>query len=145
RFDYDDYASLRSQLVASLHGAGYAYGKVEGQVDVDRDRHTATITLTARPGPKVRFGKTTVEGNGNIPARALLNRVTWREGDVFDPRDVSTTQGRLYAFGVFSSVRLELPEAPTPEADVRILVRPGPLREWRLGGGVAVERLRQEV
>ena len=52
---------------------------------------------------------TSVEGNGAIPAWKLLNRVTWKPGDTYDPHDVGTTQGRLYDLGVFSSVRLDLP------------------------------------
>src|SRR5262249_3882721 len=39
----------------------------------------------------------------------------------------------------------ELPETPTDQADVRIQVRPGALRDLRLGGGVGAERVRQEV
>jgi outer membrane protein assembly complex protein YaeT len=144
-FNYDDYAAVRSKLEEQQREHGYAYGKIAGEVRVDRDQHVADVSLESQPGPRVRFGKTAVEGNGNIPASALLNRVTWNEGDLFNPHDIGTTQGRLYNFGVFSSVRLVLPEQPTEVADVRIEVRPGTLRELRLGAGVGVERVRQEV
>jgi translocation and assembly module TamA len=144
-FDYGDYATLKSKLADRQREDGYAYGKIDGQVSVDRDHHAAVIALTSQPGPKVRFGKTTVDGNGKIPAYALLNRVTWHEGDLFDPHDLATTQGRIYEFGVFSSVRLVLPDTPAEVADVRIEVKPGPLRELRVGGGVGAERQREEV
>ena len=101
--------------------------------------------MVGEPGPKVRFGTTAVEGNGAIPAWKLLNRVTWKAGDTYDPHDVGTTQGRLYDFGVFSSVRLDLPETPTEIANVKMQVKPGKLYELRLGGGVGAELQRQQV
>jgi translocation and assembly module TamA len=144
-FDYGGFTSLKSGVADRLREAGYAYAAVEGEVRVDRDRHTAAVSITARPGPKVRLGRVQVEGNGAIPAHAIENRVTWRAGDTFEPRALSTTQGRIYELGVFSSVRLELPKEPVEIADVRIIAHPGLLRELRIGGGVAVERLREQV
>ena len=77
--------------------------------DVDRDKHTAIVEIDAQPGPLVHFG--TTRSSATAPSRpgSSLNRVTWKPGDLYDPRDVSTTQGRLYDLGVFSSVRLDLP------------------------------------
>ena len=46
---------------------------------------------------------------------------------------------------MFSSVRIELPPEPTPQADVKIHLTPSPLHELRLGGGVGVDRQREEV
>ena len=68
-----------------------------------------------------------------------------RRGDLYDPRDLATTQGRLYDLGVFSSVRVDLPPAPTEVADVAIAVKPGPLHEVRTGGGLGIERIREEA
>jgi translocation and assembly module TamA len=145
RFNYPDYAALKARLVERLHELGYAYAQVGGGVDVDRDKHTAVVELEATPGPIVHFGATQIAGNGQIPAWKLMNRVTWKAGALYDPRDIGTTQGRLYDLGVFSSVRLDLPTEPTPTADVTINVRPGKLYELRLGGGVGAELQRQEV
>jgi translocation and assembly module TamA len=144
-FNYDDYAAAKSKLEEQQREAGYAYGTVAGEVRVDRDQHTADVSLEGHPGPRVRFGKTVVQGNGGIPPSAILNRLTWNEGDVFNPHDIATTQGRLYNLAVFSSVRLVLPEQPVEVADVRVEVSPGSLHELRLGAGLGVERVRQEV
>ncbi|HXI60913.1 MAG TPA: POTRA domain-containing protein [Polyangia bacterium] len=145
RFDYDAYGSLKQSLNDRLKQGGYAYGDVVGAVSVDRDKHVADLSFDSHPGPKVRFGRTTIEGNGGIPAWKLLRRVTWNQGDVYDPDDLATTQGRLYNLGVFSSVRIDLPPVPTDVADVVVHVQPGPLRELRLGAGVGADRARDEV
>jgi outer membrane protein insertion porin family len=143
--NYDAYAAVKGALQDRLKANGFAYGAAAGDIEVDRDRHIAAVTLRAQPGPEVHMGKTEIVGNGSIPARALLNRVAWKEGDLFDPRDVEVTQMRLYDFGVFSSVRIDLPATPTAVADVHIAVAPGKLHEVRLGAGVGAERLREEV
>jgi translocation and assembly module TamA len=144
-FTYGDYAALRGRLGERLRKLGYAYAQIGGGVNVDRDKHSAVVELDASMGPRVHFGETQILGNGAIPAWKLMNRVTWKPGALFDPSDVATTQGRLYDFGVFSSVRLDLPTEPTPIADVKINLRPGKLYELRLGGGVGAELQRQEV
>ena len=144
-FDFPAYAEVKGLLADRLKEDGYAYGQIGGGVDVDRDKHTATIEFVGQPGPKVRFGTTSVDGNGAIPAWKLLNRVTWKPGDTYDPHDVGTTQGRLYDLGVFSSVRLDLPETPVEVADVKVHVKPGKLYELRLGGGVGAELQREEI
>jgi translocation and assembly module TamA len=144
-FDYDKYASAKKSLENRLKQDGYAYAKVGGVARVDRDQRRADVEVKAEPGPEVRFGKVRVEGNGNIPAHAILNRVSFRQGDKFDPDDLTTTQGRLYELGVFGSVRLDLPPDPQPTADVVVHVTPGKLRELRLGGGFGAEQQRMEV
>ncbi|MDB4983420.1 MAG: outer membrane protein assembly factor YaeT precursor, partial [Myxococcales bacterium] len=145
RFDYGAYTTLKERLVDRTKEAGYAYGDVRGSVDVDRDRHAATVTLESLPGPLVHLAHTTLTGNEKIPTWKLLHRVTWNEGDPYDPHELATTQGRLYELGVFSSVRVALPPEPTETADVTIAVKPGPLHELRLGAGLGVERLRDEA
>jgi translocation and assembly module TamA len=144
-FDYDAYAGLRAGIDAQLRDHGHAYAKVEGEVEVDRDHRTAVIMLPVRPGPEVRFGNITVEGNGAFPAHAIENRASFQAGDTYDPRDLAATQAHIYELGVFSSVRLEIPDQPAEVADVRVKVSPGPLRQVRLGGGIGIERVREEV
>jgi translocation and assembly module TamA len=144
-FGYAGYADVKGLLADRLKEDGYAYGEVGGGVEIDRDKHSAAIHFEGKPGPKVRFGHITVEGNGPIPAWKLLNRATFKPGDGYDPHDIATTQGRLYDLGVFSSVRLQLPETPVEVADVKMVVKPGKLYEVRAGGGFGAELQREEI
>jgi outer membrane protein assembly factor BamA len=142
---YDAYTDLRKILELRLKDRGYAYASVAGEITVDRDRHEATVDLTATPGPEVRMGKTELTGNGVFPTGPILNRVAWREGDIYSPRDFELSQSRIYQLGVFSLVRIELPPEPTATATASIKVAPGKLRELRLSAGLGAERARQEV
>lgn len=143
--EYPEYAAYKEKVGNRLKEEGYGYATVTGDIAVERDQHRATVQLETTPGPRVRFGKTTVVGNGAIPSYAILNRVTYSEGEQFDPRDLATTQGRIYDLGVFASVRLQLSDTPQEIADVQIHVSPGPLREVRVGAGIGIERQREEV
>jgi translocation and assembly module TamA len=144
-FDYEDLLSSRQQLELKLKSSGFAYAKVAARAFVDRDQRVAELKLTTDPGPLVRMGKIHVVGNGNIPDHAILNRVTFRSGQTYQPDRVGTTQGRLYDLGVFSSVRIELDSHPQEQPDVTIHVAPGKLHELRLGGGIGVESQHEEV
>jgi len=143
--DYAHYDSTKAQVKSLLKEDGYAYADVQGDMAVDRDRHLATITYRLTPGPLVHLHSALLEGQGSLPGRKILHRVTWSDGQKYDPDVLATTQGRLYDLGVFSSVRMELPPEPTPDPDVTIKVSPGKLHELKLGGGLGVDRDRQEV
>ncbi|HVR62217.1 MAG TPA: POTRA domain-containing protein [Polyangia bacterium] len=145
RFDYSSYSGLEGTLGDRLKDDGYAYGAVTGSVSVDRDRHVADVQYDGKPGPRVRMGKTTIEGNDRIPAWKLYRRIGWNEGDVYSPSELAAAQGRLYNLGVFSSVRVDLPPQPTDVADVVVHVKPGPLREMRLGAGIGADRAQEQV
>ena len=145
-FDYNAFTAAQTFLLTELRERGYAYAKVDGKAFVNRQEHTAVIELASDPGPLVHFGALRVEGHGRIPAYAIRHRMTFTPGDVYRPRELERSETRIYDLGVFSSVALKLPEAPTPTADVAVQVAPAlRLRELRAGGGLGIERQREEV
>lgn len=145
RFDHRRYSSAKSRLKEQLVEAGYAYAAVAGRVEVDRGKHTARIQIDVTPGPLVRFGKTTIEGNGAIPEDKLIRLALWRRGQVYDPDVITRTRARLFNQQMFASVSIDLPRAPTAEGDVRIRLVPTKLRELRFGVGFGLEKARQEA
>ncbi len=145
RVDYGRYTELKAEAQNILRQNGFAYARLDAHIDVDRDRRTAQVFLRARPGPLVHFGRAIIQGSPGVPTWKLQRRVSWKPGDRYDPDDLAITQGHFYDTGVFSSVRLTLPAQPTPVADVNIQTQLGRLHELRLGGGVALDRERQEV
>ena len=95
-----------SVIVTTLVERGYAHATATGTVEVNRDTRQADVRITVDPGPLVHFGKTRIEGLSRIPASAVLARLTYREGERFDPAKLQATQGRLYKLGVFTVVRI---------------------------------------
>jgi translocation and assembly module TamA len=179
-FDHTRYLAAKERIVTALRRRGYAYASCEGAVLVDKQVLQATMTLVAKPGPKVVYGIVEFHGNGAVPEDKLDDLINWREGEVFNPDDISTTEGRLYNTGVFASVAVHLPprnaavpsSAPEDEpplaasmsasqpatlpqgrlrddgvfvADVIINTEPSTTREIKLGGGLGIERRRQDL
>lgn len=145
RFVYSRYSASKKKLVALLHARGYAYAEADGEVEVDRKKREARAKLRVQTGPRVRYAKLELVGNGPLPAYKIKNLLRIKKGDFHDPRRVARDRARLFRQQVFSSVALDLPKKPTEDATLAIRVEPAKLRELRLGLGLGFDRKRQEV
>ena len=143
-FVHGDYLAAKGGIAARLRGVGYAFATVSGTAYVDRAAHTANIVLAVQPGPLAAWGEVTVQGAD--PA-AILRHAAVRSGDRFDPLLLEATRDRLYGLGLFSAVHVDYVASPArPDlADVVITVKPTPPHELSLGGGLGIERDRQEA
>jgi translocation and assembly module TamA len=146
RLDHPAYLLAKDALRLALVKQGHAHAEVTGVVEVHRDQRRAVVRLYADPGPLVRFGKVHVVGLKRVPERTVRARVSFDEGDVFDPEALDATEGKLYALGLFGSVRADWEHEGRPEVvDVTIQVNEGLRHEVRFGVGVGADRARWEV
>jgi outer membrane protein insertion porin family len=124
---------VRSRLVDTLHGLGYARAAVqvtERQPGAD----TSFVVLVARvtEGPRFRIGALDVTGVGPQIRLQALRRVRLRSGQLFDGADLRRSRAgiatvladRGHAFVQVTVVRV--PHARKPLLDVTFRVRPGP-------------------
>jgi translocation and assembly module TamA len=102
------------------------------------------VVYEVEPGPRVRFGPTEVVGTSSVPESAIRHRLSWDEGDWFDPDEVALTEGRLYQLDLVGSVQTEWPKEGSP-IPIRVGVSDRVPRELRLGGGVARDLVNWEV
>jgi translocation and assembly module TamA len=146
RLDHPAYLLAKDALQQALVKAGYAHAEVSGVVEVDRTAHRAVVRLDADPGPLVRFGKVTIEGLKTVPESTVRARLAFGEGERFDPEALDATEGKLYALGLFSSVRADWAREGRPEvSDITIKVTEGTRHEVRFGVGAGVDRTHWEV
>lgn len=145
RYEQGHYLAAKEELLRRLHQAGYAYAKVEGRVEIERDKAEAKIRLEVSIGPLVRLGTPVFVGLGSLPEDKLQRLIAWEKGDAYKPSLLYRTRAALFNQQVFSSVRLELPKAPTAESDVQVHVEPAKLHELSIGGGLGIERRRHEL
>lgn len=145
RFDHTLYDVGKSTIYNRLKNLGYTYAKVEGKILVNRDQSTADVQFSVWPGPRVKFKETRFINSGNIPVQKLKKVIPWQSGDYYSPTDIRLARGRLLNLQVFSSVEIILPQKPTPQANVKILLSPTQLRELRIGFGLGLESRRQEI
>lgn len=146
-FNHETYMTKKDQLEGRLKQLGFAWARVDGQIEVDRDAHTADIKLDVDPGPRATFGHVYVQGYDVIDPQLIITHAQIREGHRFDPKVLEDARGRIYNLGVFSSVRIDVEhDERRPElADVVITVHEGRFHELRLGGGVNFESTRYDV
>jgi outer membrane protein assembly factor BamA len=92
-------------------------------------------------GPQCHFGTVKVEGEKRIMEDTILERVAFQEGELFDPEKLERTEGKLFALGVFSSVRASYRKRDrNPIVNVTIHVAESTQHELRLGFGAAVDQ-----
>lgn len=148
RFDHQAYLDAKERIMLQLHRRGYAFPRYQrAEVLVERDAHTAAIELEVDPGSKTRLGNVLIEGTQHVDPEALRKHAGIRWGEPYKPQTIDSLQGRLYNLGLFSTVLVEPVHNPDhPEiADVHIAVKEGKHRELRLGVGVGIEPLRNEL
>jgi translocation and assembly module TamA len=141
------YLDARNGLADGLRRLGHAWAEVVGRVEVDPAAHAAHVTIATEPGPVVHFGQVRVDGTRRVPARRVARHVGIRDGARFDPARIDEAQGRVYALGLFSSVRVEaVPSSSDPAvADVLVHVRESSPGELRLGGGIGIDSYRTDL
>ncbi len=145
-FDEEQYEKDKAGLVDQLKERGFASAEATGDVQVSLDTALATVTLTARPGPRYKFGRVIVAGNRAIPTDLILKAAHIPSGDYFAPSTLNLAQQRVYNLGVFSGARVGLePLNDNPVAAVRVDVREAPFQTVRFGVGAEAEQNRFEV
>lgn len=147
-FEHEPYLITKERLLYRLRERGYAFAKLDGgKVEVERDARTAAIDITLIAGRKVRIGTLQIQGTDQVDVAPLYRHAALPVGDPFTPAALAAVQGRLYSLGLFSMVQVEPIENPQqPEiADIIVRVKEGKHRELRIGAGVGIEPLRNEV
>jgi translocation and assembly module TamA len=151
RFTEDDWQAAKDQIDKRLRARGYAKAKVEGRALVDVKTHLAALTLFVTPGLLYRFGEIHVKSD---PGARILPVFVWEqvrlaisEGELYNEEALQEAERRLFGMAVFSSARVvaEEPDDATQTVALRVVVREGPFRTLRLGGGVRADQIRNEV
>lgn len=94
---------------------GHAKTKVTRQsVVADHRSSTLSAEVALDPGPRLRFGHLTIEGEQRMREKRILKIAGLPEGEVYSPEDLRRSADRLRRSGVFSSVTLT--EAETVRA-----------------------------
>ena len=113
--------------------------------------HQAALALFVTPGLLYRFGEIHVKSD---PGARILPVFVWEqvrlaiaEGELYSDDALQEAERRLFGMAVFASARViaEEPDDATRLVALRVVVREGPFRTLRLGGGVRADQIRNEV
>jgi outer membrane protein assembly complex protein YaeT len=143
RFTIDTYDSLKKLYLNYLPVHGYPKVAVQGRVLLNEEKNTAQIHLKVETGPRCYFGLVRVKNVEKLetPAQAILEKVTFKPGDVFNQEELFKSQRNLYATDLFSSVVLTPEEVPPGEAVIPVdaAVEEKKKRSFRFGLGYGDE------
>ncbi|MEY3308623.1 MAG: hypothetical protein RLZZ413_2661, partial [Pseudomonadota bacterium] len=110
---------IRDTAKAAIEGwrnVGHAKAAVGDQeLIVDHAARTLAASIGMQPGPRLRFGSFSIEGQERMREDRIRAIAGFPEGEVFDPAALRRSADRLRRTGVFRSVSLA--EAEDPGAD----------------------------
>jgi outer membrane protein assembly factor BamA len=140
RFEEDQYEETKKAMLRAITDRGFAYGAVEGHVDVDVMKHEARVKYTIELGPESTFGKIKLKGLGELPEAPLRAALNIEEGDRYSTEALDDAEQALADFGVFGAINVKPELAPpgqpkNPRVPVTFTVQPAALRAVKLGGG----------
>jgi len=116
-FLYGDVLDDERDLLAHLNGRGYAHARVQNRMELDADQSAARVAYEVAPGRRMYFGAIQIIGrsgasDGGFRTRTGLieRRLSFREGELYDPEELGRTRNDLARTGLFRSVILSLPD-----------------------------------
>jgi outer membrane protein insertion porin family len=128
-------------VIAELRDHGFPYGTVRV---VERPGTTPThmqLAIVADTGPKSVFGAVTIEGDVSVDENVIRRELAFKEGDLYELRQITESQRRLYGLELFQFVNIapRLPEDRAPQVPVTVTVGEGKHRRLQLAAGYGSE------
>ncbi len=141
------YLEQKEQWELWLKKQGYAFAEVGLEVRVNRELRIAEVDLTPNLGKKVRFGEVTVEGCEQTDPKAVAFHAALPRGAFYHPEEVEVAKNKLYALGIFSSIKTQLVPHPSKKdvVNVKMTVIEGKSKEAQVGLGLGIEPLLTSV
>ncbi|QUS36057.1 autotransporter assembly complex protein TamA [Falsirhodobacter algicola] len=95
---------------------GHAKADVaEERIIADHRADTLLAEVALTPGPRLRFGPMTVQGQRKMSARRIEKIAGLPEGETYSPEELQTAANRLRRTGIFSSVTMTEGEVAAPD------------------------------
>jgi outer membrane protein assembly complex protein YaeT len=138
RFVEKPYDDIKNLYLNYLPNHGYPKVKVRGRVYLNPETNTAKILLTVNPGPLCYFGKVEIKDAEKLetPEAAILEKLTFKSGQLFNQEKLFDTQRKLYATDLFRSVVLTPEQVPPQEPTIPIVIQLVEKKKRSLKGGL---------
>lgn len=117
-------STLRAGAAAQIEGwrqAGHAKAGIAAQdITASHPEKTISAAVTLDPGPRLRFGRLTINGETAVREKRVREIMGWPEGEVFDPDDIEKVENRLRRTGVFAAANLTEAETANPDGTLDV-------------------------
>lgn len=93
------------KILDVLSDCGYPLAQIiQREIIADGESKTVRISIHIDHGPFTRFGPLTISGEESVQKRLIEQKITWKEGDLYEDRRIEKTQEALLNTGLFSAV-----------------------------------------
>lgn len=147
------YQSIRESEVeglflSAMEADGHAYADVELEVSDPDSQGEVDIHLILKPGPRMRYGEFSIEGEYTVRESLILRETGISSGDLYREEEIQDAQREVFNHHLFRFATLSIPEEASPDSllDATIRVRQEELRAVYLSAGYGQEeKLRGEI
>ncbi|MGL5263312.1 MAG: autotransporter assembly complex protein TamA [Candidatus Rhabdochlamydia sp.] len=98
-----------------------------------------TVDLYIKTGQMALFGPLSITGSPDVKSRFFRNKVTWKEGDVYDSRLIEKTQTKLIDSELFSSVLVRHKGQVAPDGYLPIQIDTGEAKYRTISMGLSYQ------
>ena len=112
---------IEDQVLGWLKDQGYAFARLQTQLDVDSLYNVADISFLVDPGPIGVVNSITIEGDRRIEDQVIRRALPFREGEVFAHSQLLAAQRALFAMNLFSAAQVSVPDQPR-DSTVNVLI-----------------------
>ncbi len=142
RFRDEDLNNDVQVVEDNFKSLGYAYVKVDYNINLDLENLQSDITYSLQSGPKTYIGETEISGNDYVSKKVIRNQIKYKDGQLYNKSLLDKTRKSLYQLQLFRVVSV-LPqtteETPENPIDVKINVDEIPRITTRYGVGYGTE------
>jgi len=137
----------RLALEDLLQRSGYAYATVRRRADAYPADEAVDLAYTVDEGIPTTFGEVTLQGLTTVPEKRVWREIRIRPGHVYSTSKLRRLQDDLFGMGVFSMVTVtpDLSDPTADEVDVQVALRESRPISLKVGGGVGMERGRDDA
>lgn len=103
------------RMTTAIGTLGYAFVKIDAQLDRDRDNKIINLTYVIEEGPRVFVNRIDITGNVRTLDKVIRREFRIAEGDAFNAAKLQRTRQRIQNLGFFSKVDITAKPADQPD------------------------------
>ncbi|MDE2958198.1 MAG: BamA/TamA family outer membrane protein [Bacteroidota bacterium] len=112
---------IEDQVLGWLKDQGYAFARLQTQLEVDSLYNVADISFLVDSGPISMVDSISIEGERRIDDQVIRRTLPFGEGDVFAQSQLLAAQRALFALNLFSAAQVNVPDQPR-DSTVHVLI-----------------------
>lgn len=110
-------------MFLKLATTGCPFAKITAKnAVIDRTSRQMLVSITMDPGPAMKFGKVLIQKGAGVDKKFVLQRLRWKEGEVYNQDLVLQTVQDLNNTGLFSFVKIIHEPNPPKNGKLNMLI-----------------------